>query len=108
MIVNLPDKFLKNHTRIQEIRQHHRGFIEENRNCLKSVAHHAAGIGTCTLSGMINPSYLSSEMHQGRFPDHTEFQSWIVNFRTEVCSKAQNPTRAFAVDQGNRSNQITG
>ena len=37
----------------------------------------------------------SSEMHLGRFPDHTEFQSWIVNFRTEVCSKAKNPTRAL-------------
>ena len=31
----------------------------------------------------------------GRFPDHSEFQSWIVNFRTEVCSKAKNPTLAL-------------
>ena len=30
-----------------------------------------------------------------KFPDHTEFQSWIVNFRTEVCSKANNPTLAL-------------
>ena len=37
---------------------------------------------------MTIPSYLSSEMNLGKFPDHTEFQRWIVNFRTEVCSKA--------------------
>ena len=61
----------------------------DDRNCLKSMAHHAAGIGTCTQSGMINPSHPSSEMHLGKFPDQTEFQSWIVNFRTEVCSKAK-------------------
>ena len=64
-------------------------------NCLKSLAHYAAGIGTCTESGMINPSYLSSEMHLGKFPDHTEFRSWIVNFRVEVCAKAKNPTLAL-------------
>ena len=44
---------------------------------------------------MVNPSHPSSEMRLGKFPDHTEFQSWIVNFRTEVCSKAKNPTRAL-------------
>ena len=31
----------------------------------------------------------------GKFPDHTEFQSWIVNFRTEVCSRAKNHTLAL-------------
>ena len=31
----------------------------------------------------------------GKFPDHGELQSWIMNFRTEVCSKAKNPTRAL-------------
>ena len=30
-----------------------------------------------------------------KFPDRTHFQSWIVNFRTEVCSKAKNPTLAL-------------
>ena len=43
-------------------------------------------------SGMINPSYPSSEMHLGKFTDHTEFQSWIVNFRVEVCAEAKNPS----------------
>ena len=65
-------------------------------NCLSSMTNnHAAGIGTCTQSGMTIPSYLSSEMHLGNFLDHTEFQSWRVNFRTEVCSKAKNPSLAL-------------
>ena len=40
-------------------------------------------------------SYPSPEMHLREFPDLTEFQSWIVNFRTEVCSKANDPTLAL-------------
>ena len=61
-------------------------------NCPWSVTkNRAAGIGTCTQSDMTIPSYLSSEMHLGKFPDHTEFQSWRVNFRTDVCSKAKKP-----------------
>ena len=63
----------------------------DDSNCLMSMKNHSVGVGTCTQSGMTIPSYLSSEMHLGKFPDHTEFQSWIVNFRTEVCSKAKNP-----------------
>ena len=35
------------------------------------------------------------DLYLGKFSDHAEFQSWIVNFRTEVCSKAKNPTRAL-------------
>ena len=31
----------------------------------------------------------------GKFLDHTDFQSWRVNFRTEVCSKAKNPRLAL-------------
>ena len=67
----------------------------DDRNCLMSMTNHAAGIGTCTRSGMAIPSFPSSEMHLGKFPDHTEFQSWIVNFRTEACLKAKNSTLAL-------------
>ena len=124
MIVNLLEEYLQNYIMIQEIWQHHRGFIEEQElrivgvsnhcnqnfcfayrekqrknlddsNCLKSVTHHAAGIGTCTQSGMTIPSSLSSEMHLGKFADHTEFKRWMENLRTEVCSVAKNPTRAL-------------
>ena len=40
-------------------------------------------------------SYPSSEMHLRKFPKHTVFQTWTVNFRTEVCSKAKNPMLAL-------------
>ena len=80
----------------------------DDRNCLKSMAHHAPGFWTCTQSGMINPSGPSSEMHLGIFPDHTEFQCWIANFRMEVCSEAKNPTRALQWIKANRSSQIAG
>ena len=59
------------------------------------MTNHAAGMETCTQIGITIPSYRSSEMHLGKFPDHMEFQSWIVNFRTEVCSKAKNPMLAL-------------
>ena len=125
MIVNLLDECLTNYIMIQKIWHHHWEFREEKelrkvgvknhcnqhlhlvfrekrrrksgRQKLSSVhvAHHATCIWTCTQSGMTIPSHLSSEMHLGKFPDHTEFQSWIANFRTEVCSKAKNPTRAL-------------
>ena len=32
-----------------------------------------------------------SEMHLGKFPDSKEYQSWKVNFKTEVCSKTADP-----------------
>ena len=67
----------------------------DDRNCLKSMTHHAAGIGSCAQSGMSIPSYLSLEMHLGKFPDQAEVHSWIVNFRVEVCAKAKNPMRAL-------------
>ena len=72
-----------------------KGKMPGRQMSLKSMSHHAAGIGTCTQSGMINPRHSSSEMHLGKFLNHTEFQSWIVNLRTEVCSKAKNPTHAL-------------
>ena len=59
------------------------------------MTNHAAGIGTCTQSGMTIPSFLSSEMHLQKFPDQTEFQSWILHFRAEVCAKAKNPALAL-------------
>ena len=49
----------------------------------------------CTQSGLTIPSYPSSEMRLGKLSDQTEVQSWIVNFRTEVCSRATNPMLAL-------------
>ena len=36
-----------------------------------------------------------SEMHLGKFPDSKEYQSWKVNFKTEVCSKTADPRLAM-------------
>ena len=42
--------------------------------------------GTYSHSGMIDyPRFPMSELHLGKFPDSWEFQSWKVNFKTEVC-----------------------
>ena len=60
-----------------------------------SLTNHAVGIGRCTQSGMTIPSFISSEMHLGGFPDQTELQIWIVNFWTDDCSKAKSLARAL-------------
>ena len=42
--------------------------------------------GTYSHSGMIDyPRFPMSELHFGKFLDTVEFQSWKVNFKTEVC-----------------------
>ena len=44
-------------------------------------------VGTYSHKMMMdNPRFPISEMHLGKFPDSLEFQSWHVNFKTEVCS----------------------
>ena len=37
------------------------------------------------------PIYTISELHLGIFPDSLEFQSWKVNFKTEVCANSVLP-----------------
>ena len=46
--------------------------------------------GTYSHGGMIDyPRFLYSDL--GKFPDSMEFQSWKVNFKTEVCSESADP-----------------
>ena len=40
---------------------------------------------------MDDPKFPISEMHLGKFPDSLEFQSWEVNFKTEVSAKSAFP-----------------
>ena len=48
--------------------------------------------GTSVHGGMMDYTrFPISEMHQGKFPDSMEFQSWKVNSKTEVCSKTSYP-----------------
>ena len=46
--------------------------------------------------------YPNSEMHFGKFADSLAFQSWEVNFRTEVST----PSNHNALDQGSRDSKI--
>ena len=46
--------------------------------------------GTYSHDGMIDyPRFPISELHLGKFPDSMEFQSWKVNFKTEVMVRNQ-------------------
>ena len=48
--------------------------------------------GTYSHNGMMDYTrFPISELHLGKFPDSIEFQSWKVNFKTEVCSKSADP-----------------
>ena len=118
LIVNMLYEIMMHYTIIQEIWRHHRRFWElkelrklraknhcnqdlylafrweqdkslDGGKCPVSETSHVVGIGTCT-QGMTISSYLSSEMHLQKFHDQTKFQSWIVNFRTEIFEKAKN------------------
>ena len=65
---------------------------------LMSMTDHSLGIGTCTQS-MTIPSYLHSERHLQKFPDQTEFQSWIVHYQVEVCAKNEESRARITVAQ---------
>ena len=63
---------------------------------MTEVKNHAGSIGTYTPSGVMNyPGYQILGMHLRKFPDNTEFPSWKVNYRTEVCSETQDPCLAM-------------
>ena len=48
--------------------------------------------GTCSHSGLMDyPRFSISQMHLGTFPGSMEFQSWKVNFKSEVCLRTADP-----------------
>ena len=77
-------------------KQREREMRREPQNLSVLVPHFqsAGGIlnhtgGTCSHSGMIDyPRFPIWELRLGVFPCSMEFQSWTVNFKTEVCSKS--------------------
>ena len=123
---------------IQEIWQHHRGFREEEElrkvrvkshcnqyhypaffakvnekflhdtNCLKSMAHHAAGIGNCTQNGLTIPSHPSSEMHLGQFHRPYGISELECKLPNRGLPEGEESHTRVTVDQGNRSSQIVG
>ena len=57
--------------------------------------------GTYSHSGVIDyPRFPISELHLGKFPDSMEFQSWKVNFKTEI--DRQSIVRKLAKKQAQR------
>ena len=56
--------------------------------------------GTYSQNGVMDFSrYPISPLHLGKFQDSMEFQSWKVNFETEVCSKTSTSSSQNTVDQ---------
>ena len=80
----------------------------DERNCLMSMTNHAAGIGTCSQSGLTIPSYPSSEMHLGKFLDTYGISELDCKLPNIGLLEGEESHARFAVDQGNRSSQIAG
>ena len=56
--------------------------------------------GTRSYGGMVDyQRILITELHLGKFSDPVEFQSWKVNFKTEVFHKNSRSSDQCAVDQ---------
>ena len=49
-----------------------------------------------------------SELHLGTFSDSLEFQSWKVNFKTEICAKFSVRSNHYALDHRSRDGKING
>ena len=64
------------------------------------------------------PRFPISELHLAKFPDSMELESWIVNFKAEVCAKTANPQitmswiteveKAKSIDESSTSQSIFG
>ena len=69
--------------------QHHVFFFFSGR---RNREHPKSYWGAYSHSGMMDdPRFPISGMHLGKFLDSLAFQSWKVNFKTEVCSKTADP-----------------
>ena len=55
---------------------------------LNSLSHTG---GTYSRNGMSYPRFPIPGLRLGKFPDSLEFQSWKVNFKTDVCAKSAFP-----------------
>ena len=64
--------------------------LSNSRNilhCGDGISRHTGG--TYSHAGVMEyPRCPISELHLAKFPDSMEFESWKVNFKTEVCAKS--------------------
>ena len=72
------------------------------------MTNHAVGIGTCTHYGMTIPSYLTSEMHLLKNPWPIGIPMLDREFQSRSLRKGEESRARIAVDQENRSNQLSG
>ena len=78
-------------------------------NCPSSMTNNqAAGIGTCTHSGMTIPSYLSSEMHPWKCSWQYGISRLESNFQERGLLKREKSKLCSTMDQRKRNSQITG
>ena len=86
-------------------------------HCGDEISRHTGG--TYSHGGMMEyPRFPISELHLAKFPDSMEFESWKVNFKTEVCAKTANPQitmswiteveRGKSIDESSTSQSILG
>ena len=94
--------------------------LSNSRNilhCGDGISRHTGG--TYSHVGMMEyPRFPISELHLAKFPDSMEFESWKVNFKTEVCAKTANPQitmswiteveKAKSIDESSTSQSILG
>ena len=94
--------------------------LSNSRNilhCGDGISRHTGG--TYSHGGMMEyPRFPISEVHLAKFPDSMEFESWKVNFKTEVCAKTANPQitmswiteveKAKSIDESSTSQSILG
>ena len=94
--------------------------LSNSRNflhCGDGISRHTGG--TYSHGGMMEyPRFPISELHLAKFPDSMEFESWKVNFKTEVCAKTANRQitmswiteveRAKSIDESSTSKSILG
>ena len=90
----------------------------------RSILHCGDGIsrhigGTYSHGGMMEyPRFPILKLHLAKFPDSMEFESWKVNFKTEVCAKTASPQismswiteveKAKSIDESSTSQSILG
>ena len=54
------------------------------------------------------PRFPISKLHLAKFPDSMEFESWKVNFKTEVCAKTASPkSRCHGSQKLRKQSQLT-
>ena len=94
--------------------------LSNSRNilhCGDGISRHTGG--TYSHGGMMEyPRFPISKLHLAKFPDSMEFESWKVNFQTEVCAKTANPQitmswiteveKAKSIDESSTSQSIFG